>query len=283
LHEESAVSLRCVVCSIFTPAQEAAMTASTARRVVLITGAASGIGAATARRFLREGWQVAVNHLDASQAAAAAAICALATQPGQRAIAVEGDVTQDAHCLRLVELTVRELGRLDALVNAAGISKMVPHAQLHELSADDFQRIYAVNTIGPFQMMRAAAPHLKASGRGAVVNISSRAALMGSGSSIPYAASKAALNALTLALARVLAPEVRVNAVCPALVEQGFVERLAPETFAQRRAHQIDVSPLRRIGHPDEVAEAVWWLATGATMMTGAIVELDFGMHLNAI
>jgi NAD(P)-dependent dehydrogenase (short-subunit alcohol dehydrogenase family) len=71
--------------------------------------------------------------------------------------------------------------------------------------------------------------------------------------------------------------------VCPALVEQGFVERLAPESFAQRRAHQIEVSPLKRIGHPDEVAETIWWLTTSASMMTGAIVELDFGMHLNAI
>ena len=252
------------------------------RRVALITGAASGIGAATARRFARQGWDVAINHLDAGQREAAGALVAGANAPGQRAIAIEGDVTRDADCVRLVATTVERLGRLDVLVNAAGISVMVPHAKLHDVQADDFQRIYAVNAIGPFQMMRAAAPHLKASGRGAVVNISSRAALMGSGSSIPYAASKAALNALTLALARVLAPEVRVNAVCPALVEQGFVERLAPETFAQRRAHQIDVSPLQRIGHPDEVAEAIWWLATGATMMTGAIVELDFGMHLNA-
>lgn len=253
------------------------------RRVALITGAASGIGAATARRFAQQGWDVAINHLDAGQREAAGALVAGANAPGQRAIAIEGDVTRDADCVRLVTTTVERLGRLDVLVNAAGISVMVPHAKLHDVQADDFQRIYAVNAIGPFQMMRAAAPHLKASGRGAVVNISSRAALMGSGSSIPYAASKAALNALTLALARVLAPEVRVNAVCPALVEQGFVERLAPETFAQRRAHQIDVSPLQRIGHPDEVAEAIWWLGTGATMMTGAIVELDFGMHLNAI
>jgi NAD(P)-dependent dehydrogenase (short-subunit alcohol dehydrogenase family) len=252
------------------------------RRVALITGAASGIGAATARRFLREGWDVAINHLDASQREAAQTLAAVAQAP-QRALAIEGDVTRDADCVQLVDATVRALGRLDVLVNAAGISKMVAHARLHDVSADDFQRIYAVNSIGPFQMMRAAAPHLKASGRGAVVNISSRAALMGSGSSIPYAASKAALNALTLALARVLAPEVRVNAVCPALVEQGFVERLAPESFAQRSAHQIAVSPLKRLGHPDEVAEAIWWLATGASMMTGAIVELDFGMHLNAI
>jgi NAD(P)-dependent dehydrogenase (short-subunit alcohol dehydrogenase family) len=256
---------------------------SSERRVVIVTGGASGIGAATVRRFVREGWQVVVNHLDASQHDAAEMLMATAQAPGQRAIAIQADVTRDADCVRLVEATVKAFGRLDALVNAAGISKMVAHADLHGVSAEDFQRIYAVNTIGPFQMMRAAAPHLKAGGRGAVVNISSRAALMGSGSSIPYAASKAAVNALTLALARVLAPEVRVNAVCPALVEQGFVERLAPESFAQRREHQIKVSPLRRIGHPDEVAETIHWLITSASMMTGAIVELDFGMHLNAI
>jgi 3-oxoacyl-[acyl-carrier protein] reductase len=252
-------------------------------RVVLISGAASGLGAATARRFLREGWRVALNHLDASQRAAAEQIAMQAHVPGPRSVAIEGDVTRDADCVRLVERTVESFGRLDALVNAAGISKMVAHPDLHGVSAEDFQRIYAVNTIGTFQMMRAAAPQLKASGKGSIVNISSRAALMGSGSSIPYAASKAAVNALTLALARVLAPEVRVNAVCPALVEQGFVERLAPESFAKRRAHQIEVSPLHRIGHPDEVAETIWWLTTGASMMTGAIVELDFGMHLNAV
>ena len=132
-------------------------------------------------------------------------------------------------------------------------------------------------------MMRAAAPHLKATGRGAVVNISSRAALSGSGSSIAYAASKGALNTLTQSMARVLAPEVRVNAVCPVLVEGGFVERLAPESFAERRARQIAVSPLQRIGHPDEVAETIHWLVASAAMMTGAIVELDFGMHLNSV
>jgi 3-oxoacyl-[acyl-carrier protein] reductase len=252
-------------------------------QVVLISGAASGLGAATARRFLKEGWRVAINHFDASQKEAAEMIVAQVNVPRTASFTVEGDVTKDADCVRMVERTMEKWGRLDALVNAAGISKMVAHPDLHGVSAEDFQRIYAVNTIGTFQMMRAAAPHLKAGGKGSIVNISSRAALMGSGSSIPYAASKAAVNALTMALARVLAPEVRVNAVCPALVEQGFVERLAPESFAQRREHQINVSPLHRIGHPDEVAETIWWLTTGASMMTGAIVELDFGMHLNAV
>ena len=258
-------------------------TEPTARRVVLITGAASGLGAATARRFLREGWQVVINHLDAGQRDAAEQIVALATAPGQRAIAVEADVTRDDDCVRLVQAAIDAFGRLDALVNAAGISKMVAHPLLHELSAEDFQRIYAVNTVGPFLMTRAAAPHLKAAGNASVVNISSRAGIAGSGSSIAYAASKGALNTMTLSLARVLAPEVRVNAVCPVLVEGGFVERLAPESFAQRREHQIKVTPLHRIGHPDEVAETIFWLSTSASMMTGAIVELDFGLHLNAV
>ena len=253
------------------------------RRGILITGAASGIGAATARRFINEGWQVAINYADDSQHAAASALAAGATAPGQRAIAIKGDVAIDADCIGLVAASVEAFGRLDAVVNAAGISKMVPQPELHGLSADDFQRIYAVNTIGPFQVIRAAAPHLKATGKGAVVNISSRAGIAGGGSSIAYAASKGALNTLTLSLARVLAPEVRVNAVCPVLVEQGFVERLAPESFAERRARQIAVSPLKRIGHPDEVAESIHWLITSAAMMTGAIVELDFGLHLNAV
>lgn len=258
------------------------MTNEQPRRAILITGAASGIGAATARRFIDEGWQVAINYAEASQREAAGVIAATASSEGQKAIVLEGDVTRDTDCVALIERTVAAFGRLDALVNAAGISKMVTQSDLHGLTAEDFQRIYAVNTIGPFQMIRAAAPHLKATGNGAVVNITSRAGVTGGGSSIAYAASKGATNTLTLSLARVLAPEIRVNAVCPALTEHGFVERLAPESFAERKARQIAISPLKRIGKPDEVAEAIHWLIASASMMTGTLVDLDFGMHLNA-
>jgi NAD(P)-dependent dehydrogenase (short-subunit alcohol dehydrogenase family) len=102
-----------------------------------------------------------------------------------------------------------------------------------------------------------------------VVNISSRAGITGGGSSIAYAASKGALNTLALSLARVLAPAMRANAVCPVLVEHGFVERLAPKSFAERKARLIATSPLRRIAQPDEIAETVHWLITSASMMTG--------------
>lgn len=256
------------------------MSHHTPRKAILITGAASGIGAATARRFIAEGWHVAINHLD-GQDDAAMAVAKLATGVGQKAVTLKGDVTRDADCCALVAGAVKALGGLDALVNAAGISKMVPLADLHGLTPEDFQRIYAVNTIGPFLMTRAAAPHLKAAGNAAVVNISSRAAFTGTGSSIAYAASKGALNTLTLSLARQLAPEVRVNAICPALTEAGFVERLAPESFAARKAEQIRVSPLQKIGKPEDVAETIHWLVTSAAMMTGTCLELDFGLHLN--
>jgi NAD(P)-dependent dehydrogenase (short-subunit alcohol dehydrogenase family) len=244
---------------------------------ILVTGAASGIGAATAKRFVAEGWSVAVNYVEAGQRDAAQAIA------GENGIALPGDVSRDADCRALVEKAVAKFGRLDALVNAAGIGRIVAHTDLDGLQSEDFLRMYAVNTIGPFQMIRAAAPHLRSSGRGSVVNIASRAGITGGGSSIAYAASKGALNTMTLSLARVLAPEVRVNSVCPTLVEQGFVERLSPDTFAKRKAHQIATSPLKKIGQPDEVAETIWWLVTSASMMTGAIVELDFGLHLNAV
>lgn len=251
-------------------------------RAVFITGAATGIGAATARRFVKEGWSVALNYLDESQKELAAGLASGAKQPGRKAVTLMGDVSKDADCRAMVAKAVDGLGRLDALVNAAGISKMVPQANLEGVTFEDWQRIYAVNTIGPFQMMRAAAPHLRKAGNAAVVNIASRAALTGGGSSIPYAASKGAVNTLTLSMARLLAPEVRVNAICPTLTEAGFVERLDPETFSKRKAHYEATAPLRRIGTPDEVAETIWWLITGASMMTGEILELDYGIHLNA-
>ena len=168
------------------------MPSSKPRRAVLVTGSATGIGAACARRFVKEGWHVAINCLDASQRERAREIAAGATAEGQKAIVLEGDVSRDPDCVGLVEQAVGVFGRLDALVNAAGISKMVPLADLHGLDAEDFQRIYAVNTIGVFQMSRAAAPHLKATGDGAIVNITSRAGKAGGGSSIAYAASKGA-------------------------------------------------------------------------------------------
>jgi len=246
------------------------------QRVVIVTGGASGIGAGCVRHFVAQGWRVVVNYfLDAELPAAEALVA------GGRGIAVQGDVSRDEDCRRIAARAMEAYGRLDALVSSAGTTRLVKHADLDALTMDDFLRTTAVNTAGPFQIARACAAALKAGEGGAIVIVSSYGAIYGTGSSIAYAASKGATNTLTMSLARVLAPEVRVNAVCPALVADGFVERLDPELFRARAEHQVARSPLRKVGKPADVAADVYWLAAGASMITGSVFSLDCGLHLN--
>lgn len=244
-------------------------------RVAVVTGGASGIGAACVRRFVAEGWRVAVNYFLDGVHDAAAALAA------DRGITIQGDVTQDADCRRIAAATVERFGRIDALVSSAGTTRLVPHADLDALTIDDFLKMAAVNTAGPFQIARACAPALTDGDGGAIVIVSSYGAIFGTGSSMAYAASKGATNTLTMSLARVLAPRVRVNAVCPALISDGFVERLDPALFAARAAHQVVRAPLKKVGTPAEVAADVYWLASGASLITGSVLSLDCGLHLN--
>ena len=250
-----------------------------AGRAAIVTGSATGIGAAVARRLAGRGAAVLINFTRSrAEAEATAAACRAA---GGKAELGQGDVSSDADCRRLVAAAVGHWGRVDFLVNNAGTTKRVDHADLDGLSAEDFQRIYAVNTVGAFQMARAAAPHLKATGDAAIVNVSSTAALNGTGSSIAYAASKAALNALTMSLARVLAPEIRVNAVCPGFVKTRWNEAgVSPDAFAARIKSFEKVSPLQRTSGPEEVAESVLWLLTGARDMTGEWLVVDAGSRI---
>lgn len=245
-------------------------------RVVVVTGGASGIGAACVRHFAAQGWRVVVNYFDASEQAAAQALA----ETG-RGIAVQADVSRDEDCRRLASLAVEALGRIDALVCSAGTTRMVPHADLDALSLGDFLHTAAVNTAGPFQIARACAKSLSVGEGGAIVIVSSYGAIFGTGSSIAYAASKGATNTLTMSLARVLAPKVRVNAVCPALVAEGFVQRLDAQLFEARAAHQRQRAPLQKVGRPEEVAADIYWLAAGASLITGSVISLDCGLHLN--
>jgi 3-oxoacyl-[acyl-carrier protein] reductase len=245
------------------------------RRVVIVTGGASGIGAACVEHFVAQGWAVVVNYFLPEQAAAAALVA------GPGGLTVQGDVSRDDDCRRMAAAAMARFGRLDALVSSAGVTRMVPHADLDALTMADFQQTTAVNTVGPFQMARACAAALAAGDGGAIVLISSYGAIYGTGSSIAYAASKGATNTLTMSLARVLAPKVRVNAVCPALVADGFVQRLDPAVFEARSKVQIARAPLQKVGKAAEVAADVYWLAAGASMMTGSVLQLDCGLHLN--
>lgn len=251
-------------------------------KVVLVTGAGSGLGAATARGFARRGASVIVNY--SRSADAAAAVARDCEAQGVRAIAVQGDVGEDADCRALVERTLAEFGRLDTLVNNAGTTKFADHTDLGTLSADDFQMIYRVNVIGVYQMVRAARAALEASGAGAVVNVSSIAGVMGIGSSIAYAASKGALNTLTLSLARALAPKIRVNAVCPGYIASDwFAKRLGAEKAAKIEAGAARNAPLGIASTPEQIAESVLFFGgPQSSHVTGEFMIADAGTHLGA-
>jgi 3-oxoacyl-[acyl-carrier protein] reductase len=263
---------------------------SSTPRHVLVTGAGSGIGLATATHFVLAGWNVSFNVFDESNESAAheriAELLKADATVSERCLVLQADVADDAQCRRMVATALQRFARMDALVNAAGITRFCDEADLEGIQAADFHAIYAVNTIGTFQMARACAPALRTSAQegvtSAIVNLSSYAGIHGGGSSLAYGASKAAVNAVTLSLARALAPKVRVNAVCPALVAEGFVERLQPESFVERAARQIERTPLKRVGKPAEIAETIFWICTGAALMTGEIIQLDAGLHLQA-
>lgn len=242
-------------------------------KVALITGGSSGIGAASARELSKRGWRVAINY--AHNAAAAEKF---AKECG--ALAVQGDVSLDADCRRIASTVREKLGAIDALVNNAGTTKVVPHDQLDGLSAEDFQRIFALNVIAPFQMVRACREALKAS-RGAIVNVSSVASVLGTGSSVAYAASKAALETMSLSLARALAPEIRVNAVAPGHTNTPWHPTVrGPERAAEVEKRYSAIAPLKQISQAEDVADAIAWLIEGARNVTGQVIYVDGGMHI---
>ncbi|TAM43346.1 MAG: SDR family oxidoreductase [Burkholderiaceae bacterium] len=254
----------------------------TERKTALITGAATGVGAATALLLARRGYNVLINYSKSeAEAKASQAAC---IEAGADTLLVQGDVAQDADCKALAQAAMARWGRIDALVNNAGISTFTGAANWDALDARTFQRILGVNAVGSFQMVRACAPHLKASGDGAIVNVSSIAGSLGIGSSVPYIASKGAVNAMTLYLARALAPEIRVNAVCPGLItSRWFVDGIGQEGFEKVKATYEHTVPLARACTVDDVAEAVVWLVDGARTVTGELVLLDSGMHLGGM
>jgi 3-oxoacyl-[acyl-carrier protein] reductase len=180
----------------------------------------------------------------------------------------------------MVQAAIGRWGRLDALVNNAGITSFAGAANWDAVDVETFQHILGVNTIGAFQMVRACVPHLKAA-RGSIVNVSSIAGAVGIGSSVPYIASKGAVNALTLYFARALAPEIRVNAVCPGLItSRWFVDGIGQEGYEKVKAMYEQSAPLARACTPEDVAEAVVWLVDGARTVTGELMLLDAGIHL---
>src|ERR1700733_12295667 len=250
----------------------------------VVTGSASGLGAATAVILAKGGARIVINYSSSQKEAEETAD--LCRSAGGKVVVVQGDVSRDEDCRKIVAAAA-SWGRLDALINNAGITKHVAHGNLDGLSAEDFQRLFGVNTIGPFQMVRAARPLLEAganaSGRAsAVVNVSSVAGISGIGSSVAYAASKGALNVMTLSLARALAPLIRVNTVCPGYIDTPwFTKGRGAAGAAQVRDSVVAKVPLKVASTAEDIAALVCFLALPQSgNMTGEIVRMDAGLHL---
>ncbi|HYM32591.1 MAG TPA: SDR family oxidoreductase [Candidatus Cybelea sp.] len=248
--------------------------------VCIVTGSAAGIGAACAERLASRGARVVINYTKSEKEAKE--VAAACKAKGGETILCAADVSKDADCRKLAKAALDAWGRIDCLINNAGTTKFAQHGDLEALSMDDFQRIYGVNVVGPFQMIRAVAPAMQKQGKGAVVNISSIAGVMGVGSSVAYAASKGALNTMTLSLARVLGPAIRVNAVCPGFVETRWLQSGLGATYETQKRNYEAMTPLKATTLPEDIADAAVWLLEGAAKVTGEILIVDSGMHLGA-
>jgi len=245
---------------------------NTARPVALVTGSTSGIGAAIARRLSNDGFCVVLHSRGSVQTGQA-----LARELGS-AVYVQADLAIDDDRVRLVREAIGAWGRLDVLVNNAGISGVIPHADLAAATPAIWQELHEVNVVAPFRLVAEAEAALREAaknGRPAcVVNVSSHAGVRPKGASIPYAATKAALNHVTRLLALSLAPDIRVNAVAPGLVD-------TPLTADWTQAQQLwkDKAPMRRAASPEDIAQAVAMLVA-SDYLTGEILMLDGGLNL---
>jgi len=246
-------------------------------KVALVTGGGTGVGRATALALAERGCHVAVNY---SRSKAEAETTATDVErAGVRGIPIRADVAHDADCRRLVEVTVAELGRLDVLVQSAGTTSFIPHANLEDVTDEDWEKIFAVNVKGKYQCARAAKGPMEAAGAGSIVNVSSVAGIAGVGSSIPYCASKAAANNLTITLARVLAPKIQVNAVAPGFITGRWLrEGLGEAAYRAVKAAMEARAPLGKVCDPEDVADAIVSLVTGSALVTGQVLPVEGGM-----
>lgn len=256
-------------------------------KVAIVTGSATGLGAACAADLAGRGWNVVINYTKSKKEADETYEKVKAK--GVEAILVQADMGQDADCRKLAAETMKKWGRVDGLINNAGTTKFQSQGDLDGVSAEDFDRILRVNVTGPYMMSRAVFPAMKKQweekqDRGSIVNISSIAGVMGVGTSIPYAASKGALNTLTLSLARWFGPAVRVNTVCPGFIQtRWLLGALGQDDYEKLKAAQEQTTPLRQAGTPEQMAEAAIFFLTSASNITGEFLIVDAGTHLGGL
>jgi len=252
------------------------------RKVAIVTGSATGVGAAAAILLADKNCNVVINYTRSkAEAEETAAAC---RQKGVETIVFQADVADDDACRAMVQAAADQWGRIDYLINNAARTKFNPFPKLEGVNKQDFLDIYAVNVVGAYQMVRAVTPYMKKQGKGAIVNDSSIGGVTGIASSIPYAASKAALNLMTKSLAHVLAPEIRINAVVPGMIQtrwlKGGLGEAQYEALLQAQSQQL---PLKKVATAEDIAKVLVWFLTDADLITGETLIVDSGIHLGQL
>jgi len=247
--------------------------------VAIITGSSSGIGAAIAIALAKQGCHIVINF--SSNDDGAKAVSKICEDLGVKTLVKKANVAEDDDCHALVAATEEEFGRLNILVNNAGTTKFCDHANLKGLDKADFLDIYAVNTVGAYQMTRAAEHLLRQNPLAHIINMASVAAITGVGSSIAYAASKGAMVTMTKSLARVLGPQIRVNSICPGFVQGEWLEQgFGKDKYKTMLTKAQNVAPLSDTATPERIAETALGVLTGMDWTTGETFIIDGGTHL---
>lgn len=253
---------------------------SPAAKAAVVTGGATGVGKATAIRLAAAGFAVVINYTK-SESEARDTVAEI-TSAGGQAVCLRADVAIDNDCRTLISAAESHFGRLDALVNSAGTTEFIPFPDLDAITAEIWERLFRVNVVGAFQCSRAAAELIgRTASGGVIINVSSVAAQLAQGSSIPYCASKAALDNLTVSLARTLAPHIRVNAVAPGFIAGRWTQQGLGEKYPTVLAAWEQSLPLRHVCQPDDIAQAIVGLITGSPLITGQTLTVDGGMTIS--
>lgn len=256
--------------------------ADTERKVAIVTGSATGVGASAAIMLAERNCNVVINYTRSKdEAEATAESC---RSKGAEAITFQADVSEDDQCRAMAQAAVDKWGRIDYLINNAARTKFNPYPNFEGITKQDFLDIYAVNVVGAYQMIRAVEPHMRKLGKGSIVNDSSIGGVTGIASSIPYAASKAALNLMTKSLAHVLGPEIRINTVVPGMIQTRWLQGgLGDDDYAKMLETTKQMLPLKEVATPEQVAEVLVWFLEGASLVTGETLIVDSGLHLGQL
>jgi len=254
------------------------------RKVAIVTGSATGVGAAACILLAEHGCNVVVNYTRSQkEAEETAETC---RGKGVEAITVQADVSDDAACQAMAQAAVDTWGRIDYLINNAARTKFNPFPKLDGVNKQDFLDIYAVNVVGAYQMVRAVEPHMRKLGQGAIVNDSSIGGVTGIASSIPYAASKAALNLMAKSLAHVLAPEIRINTVVPGMIQTRWLKGgMGDDQYEAMLESTRQQLPLKEVATAEDIAEALvfFLIGPGARLVTGETLIVDSGIHIGQL